>query len=243
MPITGASANVSAMSCRRVLPLCLLLFACQGARPGAEEASVRPGINKDYTDPNLDVDKMVQRLESESREVFAQRAAIAAAVGLRPGAAVADVGAGTGVFTDYFAQAVGGTGRVYAVDIAPKFVARLRERAAAHGWPQVEAVLCTDRDVTLPPASIDTAFICDTYHHFEYPRATMTSIHRALRPGGEVVIVDFERIPGVSRDWVLGHVRCGKEVVIAEVEACGFTKVGEASLGLHENYCLRFRRK
>lgn len=213
--------------------------ACAGA---PAEASVRPGINDDFTDPTLDVDAMVQRFETESREIFARRAPIARAVGLREGMAVADVGAGTGLFVDFFARDVGPTGRVYAVEIAPRFVDLLRERAAVRGHRQVEAVLCTDRDVALPPGSVDVVFACDTYHHFEYPQSTLASIHRALRAGGELVLVDFERIPGQSRQWVLDHVRCGKEQVVHEVVGAGFELVEEVPVGLRENYFLRFRR-
>jgi predicted methyltransferase len=212
---------------------------CAGAPP---EQSVKPGINTNFLDPELDVDAMVRRFETESREVFAQRSAIARAVGLSPGMAVADVGAGTGMFVDFFAQDVTRSGRVYAVEIAAKFVDLLRERAATRGMAQVEVVLCSERDVSLPAGSVDVVFTCDTYHHFEYPVSTLASIHRALRPGGHFVVVDFDRIPGVSREWVLGHVRCGKEQVIAEVTAAGFTLVDDVPLELQENYFLRFRR-
>ena len=59
--------------------------------------------------------------------------------------------------------------RVSAVEIAPKFVEHLTKEAAARNLPQVEAILATDRDVRLPKHSIQTAFLCDPYHHFEYP--------------------------------------------------------------------------
>jgi ubiquinone/menaquinone biosynthesis C-methylase UbiE len=227
----------------RHLAAVLLLLPCVGACAGAPaEASVRPGINADFTDATLDVDAMVRRFEAESREIFARRAAIARAVGLQPGMAVADVGAGTGVFVDFFARDVGRDGRVFAVEIAPKFVDLLRERAAARGFTQVHAVLCTERDVALAPASVDVVFACDTYHHFEYPQATLASIHRALRAGGTLVLVDFERIPGVSRPWIVDHVRCGKEQVVQEVLAAGFELVEEVPVGLRENYFLRFRK-
>ncbi|MCA8948597.1 MAG: class I SAM-dependent methyltransferase [Planctomycetes bacterium] len=225
--------------------LVLGLAACAGT-PGAAatEASVKPGINDSFTDPDLDVDKFVQRFETESREVFANRSRIARAVGLQPGMAVADIGAGTGVFVDFFARDVGTTGAVYAVDIAPKFVDRLRERAATRNEPQVRAVLCTDRDVALPEASVDIVFVCDTYHHFEYPHTTLGSIHRALRPGGQLVIVDFERVPGQSSDWILGHVRCDRATVIQEVTSEGFEFAGATEgLGLTENYFIRFTRQ
>lgn len=224
---------------RALLCVTIVFAACAGA---PVETSVKPGINESFTDPNLDVDAMVRRFEAESREVFAKRSAIARAVGLAPGMAIADVGAGTGVFVDFFARDVTASGRVYAVEIAPKFVERLRERAAARREPQVEAVLCSERDVGLEAGSVDVVFTCDTYHHFEYPHSTLASIQRALRPGGTFVIVDFDRIPGVSRQWLLDHVRCGKQQVVAEVTAAGFALVEEVPLGFQENYFLRFRR-
>jgi predicted methyltransferase len=221
----------------------LWLAACTGAPP-APEASVRPGINEDFLNPALSVAEWEARFEVESREIFAQRGGLARAVGLAPGDTVADVGAGTGLFLVPFAAAVGPEGKVYAVDLSPVFVEHLAGRARELRLSQVEAHLCRADALDLPPGSLDRAFICDTYHHFEYPRSTMASLHEALRRNGEVVIVDFERIPGVSREWVLDHVRCGKAEVIAEVESDGFELLEELDVpGLSENYVLRFRRR
>src|SRR5437764_763862 len=83
----------------------------------AQEKSVRPGINKPFENP--DVKEFVGKFEVESREIFARRKEIVEACRLRPGMVVADVGAGTGLFTRLFAAAVGPEGKVYAVDIAP----------------------------------------------------------------------------------------------------------------------------
>jgi SAM-dependent methyltransferase len=222
-----------------------LFAACAGAAPSAPpEASVRPGFNANFLDPELDVDEWVSRFEGESREVFAERSALAAALHLKPGDDVADVGAGTGLFLDPFASAVGPKGKVYAVDISPVFIEHLGLRARELGLSQVVPHLCREDSVDLPSRSLDKAFICDTYHHFEYPRSTLSSLHEALRKDGEVLLVDFERIPGVSRDWVLEHVRCGKEVVIAEMTSFGFELVEEVPIaGLAENYVLRFRKR
>ena len=217
----------------------IALCSCHSA---PVEQSVKPGINTNFLDPALDVDKFVQRFEAESREVFAKRAAIARATGLQPGMAVADVGAGTGLFVDFFARDVTASGRVYAVELSPRFVENLRARATRRRQPMVEVVQCAERDVGLAEASVDTVFTCDTYHHFEYPAATLASIRRALRPGGTFVVVDFERIPGRTREWLMDHVRCGKEQVIREAESAGFTLEEEVALGFEENYFLRFRR-
>jgi ubiquinone/menaquinone biosynthesis C-methylase UbiE len=221
--------------------LALFLIAC--AAPQVEEASVKPGINADYLSPELDVDAMVKRFEVESREIYVSRAAIAAAVGLKPGQRVADVGAGTGLFMEPFAAAVGPKGRVYCLEIAPPFVAHLAERAQSLGLNHVEARLCGERSVDLPTASIDVAFLCDVYHHFEYPRSSMESLRRALKPGGKLVLIDFERIPGVTREWLLNHVRAGRPEVIAELTSFGFRLVDTPSIeGLSENYCLVLER-
>lgn len=231
-----------------VTPLLCLLAACTSAPPRdsapfvpAEESSVKPGINDNFKAEDLDVGTFVERFEGESREVFANRARIVDAIGLRAGDDVVDVGAGTGAFLDALATAVGPDGTVYAIDIAPKFVERLAERAREEGHANVVARLCSENSVDLPADSVDVAFICDVYHHFEYPRNTMASLAHALRDGGEVVIVDFERIPGVSREWILGHVRAGKDEVFAEMDAFGFELVEELDVGLEENWTARFR--
>lgn len=206
--------------------------------------SVAPGINESYLDPELDVERFVQRFETESREIYLQRAEIVAWVDPRPGERIADVGAGTGLFAFPLAAAVGPEGRLYAVEIAPRFVEHLEEEAQRRGLPQLRAVLGAEDDVLLPPASVDKIFTCDTYHHFEYPEATLASIHRALVPGGRFYVIDFERIEGVSRPWILGHVRAGREVFQAEIEAAGFELIDDTRVpGLEENYSLIFVKR
>ena len=94
-------------------------------------------------------------------------------------------------------------------------------------------------DVALPPSTIDLAFICDTYHHFEFPKAMMASIRRALKPDGSVVVIDFRKIPGVSTPWVMGHVRADEATVVREIESYGFRLVEDLDF-LKTNYFLRF---
>ena len=226
----------------------LSLAACTSPSPhatqSAPEESVKPGINESFLDPDLNVDKYVDRFEGESREVYANRKEIVAAIGIKKESSVVDIGAGTGPHIGLFAQAVGKKGKVYAIDIAPNFVEHLAERARKEGHPQIEARLCSEDSVDLPPNSVDYAFMCDVYHHFEFPRSTMATLHSALRPGGEVIIVDFERIPGVSREWILGHVRAGKQEVIQELQSFGFAWVEDLHIeGLKENWVARFRKQ
>lgn len=219
-------------------------LADEAQKPGGEpRQSVKPGINSKFLDPKLDIKQWIGRFEVESREVFHQRDAIISNLDLKPGMAIADIGAGTGLFLEPFAKAVGTEGKVFAVDISEGFVKGLKKRVAEKGLKQVEVVRCEEDSVGLKANTIDLAFTCDTYHHFEYPTATVTSIFKALKPGGKLVVVDFERIPGVSREWILGHVRAGKKVISSEIEATGFAPAKEVKIeGFKENYYLVFTR-
>jgi ubiquinone/menaquinone biosynthesis C-methylase UbiE len=209
----------------------------------AQDTSVKPGINDKFLDPKLNVEEWTKKFETESREIFHQREKIVAAAGLKPGMAMADIGAGTGLFTLHFAQAVGADGKVFAVEIAKNFLEHIKARASKASASNVQTILCTERSVELPEASIDLAFICDVYHHFEFPSASLVTLHKALKSGGTLVLIDFKRIPGESSDFIMGHVRAGQEVFEAEVIAAGFEKVDEVKDLLKENYFVEFKRK
>jgi ubiquinone/menaquinone biosynthesis C-methylase UbiE len=223
-----------------VLLLAALLALPLPAREGAD-----PAINRPYADP--DFEQWVERFESEGREVFEKRREIVVATGVKPGMNVADIGAGTGLFTLLFAHAVqGGTsaaaGTVYAVDISKSFVDNIERRAKEAKLGNITGIVGTQSNTGLAPQSVALAFVCDTYHHFEQPRAMLRSIHRALVSGGTLVVIDYERIPGASSGWILGHVRAGREEVVREVEGEGFRLVEQPPL-LKENFFLKFVKR
>jgi acetyl esterase/lipase len=206
----------------------------------AQEKSVRPGINQPFEKP--DVPNFIERFEREGRDIYDRREAIVKACGIRPGMAVADIGAGTGLLSRMFSPLVGKEGKVYAVDIAEDFIKHIERTAKEEKLTNIVGVVCPADSVNLPAGSIDLAFICDTYHHFEFPHKTMRSIHQALRPGGQVVLIDFHRIEGKSSEWVLGHVRAGQDVFVKEIEAAGFKQVEEKKDLLVESYFVRFEK-
>ncbi len=226
---------------------CLLVLTTVAT---AQEASKSPGpkqypaeMNQKFVDPNADVERFVKQFENQGRDVYAKREAIARAVGPRPGEAVADIGAGTGLFTQLFAQRVGSKGRVYAVDIGPAFLKYIAEQAKKQGHERiVETVLNTQDSTKLPAGSIDAAFLCDTYHHFEHPQAMLASIHRALRPGGRLIIVDFDLRKGASQ-FVKHRARAPKEAYFREIAAAGFKLVERQDAPvLKDNFYAEFRR-
>jgi len=224
----------------------LVLCAC-ASEPRVPDAGATaivgaaPSINKAF--PGADFDVWTGRLEGESREIYRKRADIADASGVKAGMSVADVGAGTGLFTMIFARKVGPAGRVTAVDISPTFLDAIAKRASRESIGNVTTTLGTQTDTRLPEGSIDLVFTSDTYHHFEQVTPVLASIRRALKPGGRFIVIDFERIPGVTAQRSLDHVRAGKATVIDEVQAAGFRLLQEVTnLGLKQNYYLVFEK-
>ena len=214
--------------------------AISAASLDAEE-NVKPGINDRWRSEQIG--PLIGTLEAESREIFTERFKIGAVVGPPPGTVIADIGSGSGFMTNVFSHQVGSGGKVYAVDINATMLEHVAEGAKEAGLANVETVLCTDKTANLPDESIDMAFICDTYHHFEYPMNTMTSIWNALRPGGQVVLIDFDRIEGVTSAFFMDHVRAGQEVFTQEIIDAGFELISVHDVDfLEENYVLRFRK-
>jgi ubiquinone/menaquinone biosynthesis C-methylase UbiE len=206
-------------------------------------AQERSDINAQYLDPDLDVEVWVERFEVEGREAYDFREEITASLGLRRGESVADIGAGTGLFEPLLAADVGPRGKVYAVDISPKFIEHIAKNAAARGLDQIEARLGTVTSIGLPEGSVDVVFICDAYHHFEDYDSMLQSIHSALKPGGRLVVVDYDRVEGESSEFVLEHIRASKQEFTSEIEARGFRFVADRTpVGMVESFVRRFER-
>jgi len=232
---------VATVACLAVLPAAT---ARAGEPPPNQKPAAYPAdMNKKFTDPDVDIQQFVKRFESEARDIYAKRREITRAVGLRPGDAVADIGAGTGLFTQLFAEQVGPKGTVYAVDIAPAFVKYVAEQAKLHGYERiVKTVLNTPESAELNASSIDVAFTCDTYHHFERPEKMLASIHRALRPAGRLVVIDFD-LRKDSSEFIKQRARAVKEVYFREIAAAGFELIETKDApAIKDNFYVEFRR-
>lgn len=221
-------------------PVLIGLFLSTPSYVMSQEKSVKPGINDSFLKPNPN--EFVERFEIESREVFAQREEIVKACKIEKGMVLADIGAGTGLFSRLFATEVGPDGKVFAVDIAENFLEHIKLTSRSLGIRNIEPVLCSPDSTMLEPESIDIAYICDTYHHFEFPQKTLASLHKALKPKGRVIVIDFKRIKGESSEWTMNHVRAGQEVFETEISAAGFQKIHEHKDMLKENYFVEFEK-
>lgn len=220
----------------------LLMLVClnfSGLSDVQAEESVRPGINSYYMDP--DWQNWKNQFERPGREIYDRRFDILRALAVTPGMDVADIGAGTGLFTRLFSPQVGAEGKVYAVDISRPFVENILRESREQNLMNIEGVVNSPGDVMLDAGTIDIAFAVDTYHHFEYPKSMLASIHKALRSGGRLIVIDFRKQPGKSSDWVMGHVRASKNKVIEEITSAGFVQIDDKPF-LRANYFLEFRK-
>ncbi len=130
-------------------------------------------------------------LERPEREVEERPGLVLDAIKLKPGDAVADIGAGTGYFSWRMAKSVGRQGKVFAVDIQQEMLDLLVKKMADRAVTNVVPVLGTIEDARLPAKSVDLAIMVDVYHEFSHPFEMMESICRSLKPGGRVVFVEY----------------------------------------------------
>jgi len=155
--------------------------------------------------------------EGFSRDQWQQPDKVIAALGLKPGDTVADLGSGGGYFTFRLAHAVV-KGKVYAVDVDRDMLALVAERAKKEAPSIVETVVAKPNDPVLP-GTVDLVFTSNTYHHLDNRVAYFTNLRKYLHPGGRVAIIDFDR-----RAWIEGLLRhyTPSEFIQREMEQAGY---------------------
>ena len=132
-------------------------------------------------------------LERPEREAEEAPSKAIAALNIRPGQVVADIGAGSGYYSVRLARAVGPTGRVYATDIQPEMLTLLKKKVDADKFANIELVLGTETDTRLPDGAIDLAVMVDVYHELSQPQAFLKSVRRALKKNGRLVLIEFRK--------------------------------------------------
>ncbi len=209
--------SLFSLTARSVLLSLIGLFALNTGSP-AQDESLAPGINERF---RRQPDASIKQFDFTSGNLQQQRE-ILEALELKPGMDVADIGAGSGVHARLFAPKVLPAGKVYAVDIVQDFLDHIETACREEGIKNVLCVLGSDISTNLKPFSVDAVFSCDTYHHFEYPFKMLDSIHKALRPGGKFVIIDFKDKSS--------HVRADSKSAIEEISKAGFRLIDSRDL-------------
>jgi ubiquinone/menaquinone biosynthesis C-methylase UbiE len=149
--------------------------------------------------------------------------ALVDALGIQSGSTVADVGAGRGTFLPIWSVAVGSTGHVIAEDIDKFSLEQARKKTNGRYYPNVEFVLGTAKDTTLPAGCADLIVVIDAYHHFAYPSDMLASLAKALKTSGRLAIIEFYKTDKPTRGFPMpGHIRLNRDEVISEILSNGF---------------------
>ena len=182
----------------------------------------------------------IARLEDPMRDAYQKPQEVIKALNIREGEVIADLGAGSGYFTLRLAEAVGKTGRVYAVDVNPDMVRHLNRRVRDLKVGNVATILCAPDDPLLADGSIDRFFICDTWHHIEGHAKYLALVKRMLKPGGQVIMVDFKKAKTPVGPPM--EIRIDRDDLVREMETNGFQLAAEHPF-LEYQYFLVFKVK
>ncbi len=195
---------------------CLMLLCCGLSAQVAEKA------NEGYKTPEARA-RVGSTLAAADRDARQKPKELVAAMGLKPGMSVADVGTGVGYMLPFLSEAVGAGGKVTAQDIFPDFLDKARLRVASEKLTNVQFVLGSTDDPKLPANSLDAILLLDVYHHIDYPAKVLANLRKALKPDGHLVIVEYHKNEtAMPNGRALEHIRLAEEDAEHEIESNGF---------------------
>ena len=176
-------------------------------------------------------------LEDPKRDAYQKPQEVMTALGLKPGEIIADIGAGSGYFTFRLAHHVGDKGKVYAVDVSPDMILYINRRIRDLKLNNVVSILADPDDPLLPDRSVNRFFFSESWHHIENQKKYLSLMKRMLKPGGEIVMIDFHK-----RDLPVGpplQMKIAREDLIKQMESNGFRLAKEHNF-LPYQYFLAF---
>ena len=173
---------------RHLFAVCLVTIALSSQPAGAQQhqPSKPDHMDHKFDDPA----RFAKAFDDPARDAWQMPARVIEALQLQPGMKVADIGAGTGYFSMRLARVPGVS--VFAVDIEPKMVDYLQQRARKEQLSNVTAVIAGAASPNLPEP-VDVILVVDTYHHLPNRASYFRDLRKSLKPGGRIAIVDFRK--------------------------------------------------
>ncbi len=223
---------------RAVALAALLLASCTLADTEGEHHPHEPGRATTHRSFD-DVEHWKSVFDKPERNDWQMPEKVVAALRIKRGQTVADLGAGTGYFVPHLAGAVGENGTVYALEVEPNLIAHLLERAEQENLPQVVPVLTSKDRARLPRGGVDLILIVDTFHHLDHRAEYLAKLAEALPPLGRIAVIDWMKKPlpeGPQPDHKLS-----REQVVEEVSGAGYELVDSPDF-LPYQYFLIFRK-
>jgi len=178
-------------------------------------------------------------LANPDRDKTQKPESVVAALGLRPGMTVADIGTGVGYMLPSLSKAVGPSGKVLAEDVQTDFLDQAKAKINAAKLTNVSLILGGFTDPKLPPAAVDVELVLDVYHHFDEPAKMLATLAPALKPGGHLVIVEYHKADSPQP----GHILREWSDVVREVESSGYRLLSKIDRITVNQYLLTFARK
>jgi ubiquinone/menaquinone biosynthesis C-methylase UbiE len=173
-------------------------------------------------DHRFDPEESAKSFDDPARDAWQKTDQVIAALGLKPGQSVADIGAGTGYFSVRLAKSAAAP-KVFAADLEPAMVDYLRKRAKKDGLDNITAVQASTTSANLPEP-VDVILIVDTWHHIANRPVYFKKLARSLRPGGKLAIIDFRKEaptgPPVEFRFTPAEIK-------AELAAAGYSPLAE----------------
>lgn len=185
----------------------------------AQDAAKRDDqqMHRLHSDPKA----YIGSLEDPKRDAYQKPHEVLTALNIKPGEIIADIGAGSGYFTFRLSHFVGDKGKVYAVDVSPDMILHINRRIRELKVNNVISILADPDDPLLADRSVNRFFFSDSWHHIENRTKYLSLMKRMLKPGGEVVMIDFHK----KKEIPLGppfELRIAREDVIKQMENNGF---------------------
>jgi arsenite methyltransferase len=221
----------------RIIAVLTVMLACQAPAPAQNTLLTS---TKEMRRVQQDSKAYIARLEDPARDAYQKPAEVVRALNIKEGEVIADLGAGSGYFTFRLAEAVGKTGRVYAVDVNPDMIRHLNRRVRDTRTGNVVTILCTPDDPLLCDGSVGRFFICDTWHHIEGHAKYLALLKKMLKPGGQVVMIDFKKAKTPIGPPM--EIRIDRADLVQEMENNGFHLAAEHTF-LEYQYFLIFTVK
>jgi len=206
-------------------------------------AQVAGEANSGYKTPEQRK-SVAKTLGNPERDKTQQPGKLVREMSIEPGMTVADIGTGIGYMLPFLSRAVGPNGRVIAEDIFEDFLEGARQRAGDLNLNNITFVKGADTDPNLPEGKVDRVLALDVYHHFDYPEKMLAAIHKALKPDGKLVVVEYYKRPeAMANGRAMTHIRIDMPDVIKELEANHFHLLMEREHIKNVQYLLVLEKK
>lgn len=175
-------------------------------------------------------ERLKEIFDSQTREEWQKTSHIMQTLDLQAGEIIADVGAGTGYFSNIFAQRLP-DGKVYAIDCEPNMIAYMDKRFNEAQQTNIHTILSQPTDPCIP-AEVNTVFLANTYRFIQHRQAFLQHIFEQTEANTRYVFVDFKG----------ANARVSPQMAIDEIQDAGFSVVDFDTNGCPDHYILTFKK-